>query len=67
MSVIERGVEITFRLVPVLVLLSLFFAFEGGMRWLGLLGFVPLALWAGGCQTCGSKRGGGTGAQFPGH
>ena len=65
MTPIERGVEIAFRLIPALVLFSLFFSFEGGMRWLGLLGFVPLALWAGGCQTCGSRQGGDTGRQFP--
>ena len=64
MTPTERGVEITFRLIPILVLFSLFFAFEGGMRWLGLLGLVPLAQWAGGCRTCGSKRSG-NGTQFP--
>ena len=57
MTPTERIVEITFRLIPVLVLFSLFFAFEGGMRWLGLLGLAPLALWAGGCRTCGSRHG----------
>lgn len=65
MTPVERGVEITFRLIPVLVLFSLFFAFEGGMRWLGALGLVPLALWAGGCRTCGSKSSRNSGTQFP--
>lgn len=64
MTLIERSVEIAFRLIPVLVLFSLFFTFEGGMRWLGLLGLVPIALWAGGCRTCGSRRGA-SGGQFP--
>ncbi len=65
MTPVEHGVEITYRLIPVLVLFSLFFTFEGGMRWLGLLGLAPLALWAGGCRTCGSKRGSKSGKQFP--
>lgn len=59
MTLIERSVELAYRSVPILVLFSLFFAFEGGMRWLGLLGLVPLALWAAGCRTCGGRRGGG--------
>ncbi len=65
MTLVERSVELAVRLIPVLVLFSLFFAFEGGMRWLGLLGFLPLALWAGGCRTCGSRSARDTGAQFP--
>lgn len=64
MTLIERSVEAAFRLIPILVLFSLFFTFEGGMRWLGLMGLVPIALWAGGCRTCGSRRGT-NGGQFP--
>jgi hypothetical protein len=60
----ERIVEITFRPIPVLVLFPLFFTCEEGMRWLGLLGLVPLAPWAGGCRTRGGGRGR-SGGRFP--
>ncbi len=42
------------RLAPSLVLFSLFFAFEDGLRWLGLLGLVPLALVLLGGSACGA-------------
>lgn len=41
------------RLVPAAVLFALFFSFEGNMRWLGLLGFIPLVLaFNKGCTAC---------------
>ena len=54
----------TRRLAPAVVLFSLFFAFEGGLRWLGLLGFVPLALTLSG--GCGCGAGGRQGNAGPG-
>ena len=50
----------TLRLAPAAALFSAFFALEGGLRWIGLFGFVPLALtFAGlpGC-ACAARRGG---------
>ena len=35
---------LAWRLVPAAALFSLFFVFEGGLEWLGLFGFLPLAL-----------------------
>ncbi len=61
----ERAVEIVFRLIPVAVLFSLAFADVGALRWLSLFGFVPLFLWAAGCQTCGTRHGGSGGSSFP--
>jgi hypothetical protein len=34
----------TLRLAPAAALFSAFFALEGGLRWIGLFGFVPLLL-----------------------
>ena len=34
----------TVRLIPAAALFSAFFALEGNLRWIGLLGFLPLAL-----------------------
>jgi Protein of unknown function (DUF2892) len=54
------------RIVGGLVILSAFFLAEGNMRWLGLIGLVPLATglfrWCPaytvlGLNTCGSKTG----------
>lgn len=48
------------RLAPAVALFSAFFALEGGLRWIGLFGFVPLALaFAGlpGC-ACAARRDG---------
>jgi len=61
----ERIVEIAFRLIPAAVLFSLAFSEVGALRWLSLFGFVPLLLWAAGCQTCGTKRGDGSRSSFP--
>lgn len=36
------GADKIIRLVLALVLFSLFFFLEGGLKWLALLGFVPL-------------------------
>ena len=41
-----------FRLIPAVVLFSAFFALEGGLRWIGLFGFVPLALAFAGLPGC---------------
>ncbi len=44
------------RLLPAVVLFSLFFAFEGGLKWLGLLGIVPLFLATRrDCPSCGFR------------
>ncbi|MDH3234977.1 MAG: hypothetical protein OEQ29_15770 [Alphaproteobacteria bacterium] len=61
----ERIVEIAFRLIPAVVLFSLAFADVGALRWLSLFGFVPLLLWAAGCQTCGTRRGSCGRSNFP--
>lgn len=47
------------RLIPAGAVFSAFFALEGGLRWIGLLGVVPLALalaGAPGC-ACAARRG----------
>ena len=41
-----------FRLIPAVALFSAFFALEGGLRWIGLFGFVPLALAFAGLPGC---------------
>jgi hypothetical protein len=48
----------TVRLVPAVALFSAFFALEGDLRWIGLFGFVPLALTAGlpGCACAARGR-----------
>jgi hypothetical protein len=44
------------RLTPAAALFSLFFVMEGNMRWLGLLGLLPLVLATQpGCPTCGPR------------
>jgi len=65
MTTTERIVEIAFRLIPVAVLFSLAFCDVGVLRWFSLFGFVPLLLWAAGCQTCGTRRGGCGRSSFP--
>ena len=41
------------KLLPAAVIFALFFSFEGNLRWLGLLGFIPLALaFNKGCTSC---------------
>ena len=41
------------RLLPAMALFSLFFAFDDGLRWLGLFGFVPLVMALHpSCPTC---------------
>jgi hypothetical protein len=42
----------TLRLAPAAALFSAFFALEGGLRWIGLFGFVPLALAFAGLPGC---------------
>ena len=46
------GIVWTFRLLPAAALFSAFFALEGGLRWIGLLGVVPLALALAGVPGC---------------
>lgn len=44
---------ICMKLLPAAVIFVLFFSFEGHLRWLGLLGFIPLILaFAPGCTAC---------------
>ena len=46
---------ILFRLVPAAVFFSLFFTLDGGLKWIGLFGIVPLVLlWqrVPGCGAC---------------
>lgn len=41
------------KLLPAAVIFALFFSFEGNMRWLSLLGLIPLALaFNKGCTAC---------------
>ena len=41
------------KLLPAAVIFALFFSFEGNMRWLALLGIIPLALaFNKGCTAC---------------
>jgi len=46
------GIVWVFRLLPAAALFSAFFALEGGLRWIGLLGVVPLALALAGAPGC---------------
>lgn len=39
---VELVVEWVFKLIPVVVLFSPLFALDGALRWIGLLGIVPL-------------------------
>jgi hypothetical protein len=44
---------ICMKLLPAAVIFVLFFSFEGHLRWLGLLGFIPLVLaFSKGCTAC---------------
>ncbi len=52
MTRLEKTIEIVFRLIPAAALFSMFFALDGGLRWMGLFGFLPLLLWAKGCPSC---------------
>ena len=59
------------RLIPAAALFSLLFAFEDNMRWLGLLGAVPLLLaLQPGCPSCSLRHSGksnGGWQTWPGH
>lgn len=67
-AIVARAAEAAFRLIPAVALFSLFVAFDGGLRWLGLLGLVPLLLWRQGCPGCAARaRARGPGPFFPGH
>ena len=46
------------KLLPAVVIFTLFFSFEGNLRWLGLLGFIPLILvFSKGCTACMDDNG----------
>ncbi|MCP4327748.1 MAG: hypothetical protein GY791_04845 [Alphaproteobacteria bacterium] len=49
------AIALAWRLIPAAVLFSLFFVFPGSLMWLGLLGFIPLALALTG-RGCGCGR-----------
>jgi hypothetical protein len=49
---LTTGIVWAFRLMPAAALFSAFFALEGGLRWIGLLGFLPLALVLAGAPGC---------------
>jgi len=52
-----RALAVAWRLIPAVALFSLFLAFDDGLAWLGLLGFIPLALALTGIGCgCGSRR-----------
>ena len=41
------------KLLPAAVIFTLFLSFEGNLRWLAVLGFIPLALvFCKGCTAC---------------
>ncbi len=41
------------KLLPAVVIFTLFLSFEGNLRWLALLGFIPLVLaFCKGCTAC---------------
>jgi len=50
------ALDLAWRLIPAAALFSLFFAFDGGLQWLGLLGLLPFALAVTG-KGCGCGRG----------
>ena len=43
----------TVRLIPAAALFSAFFVEDGNLRWIGLLGFIPLALALARAPGCG--------------
>lgn len=57
MRTIGHMVGLLRTLVPAAALFSMFFVFDGNMRWLGLMGFIPLLLHGFGCPSCGTRRG----------
>jgi len=63
---IQRILGIVRGLLPAVVLFSAFFGPADGYRWIGLFGFIPLALYLSGCPTCGG-RGAPSSATWPGH
>jgi hypothetical protein len=44
MDRVLNGYRLALRLLPAAALLSLLVALDGALRWLGLLGLIPLAL-----------------------
>ena len=61
----------TVRLIPAVALFSLFFAFEGNMRWLGVLGLLPFFMaFHRDCPSCDTRARGRGAAEmrtFAGH
>lgn len=44
------------KLLPAAVIFTLFLSFEGNLRWLAVLGFIPLVLvFCKGCNACMSE------------
>jgi hypothetical protein len=67
-----KAFEWVMRLVPAAALFSLLFALDGNLRWLGLLGIVPLLLQRAGCSACAMRHTGQDPSRlgwptFPGH
>ncbi len=53
MKRVELMVTWLFRLLPAVVLFSALFAVEGGLRWIGLFGVLPLFMaFQRGCASC---------------
>lgn len=47
-----RALYWTVRLIPAVTLFSVFFALDGGLRWIGLFGLIPFALAFSGLPGC---------------
>jgi len=53
MELLGKAFTILMKLLPAAVIFTLLFSLEGNLRWLGLLGFIPLALaFCKGCTSC---------------
>ncbi|NQV46511.1 MAG: DUF2892 domain-containing protein [Rhodospirillaceae bacterium] len=48
-----KAVKFCVKLLPAAIIFMLFFSLEGNLRWLALLGFIPLILaFCKGCTAC---------------
>ncbi|MBK8908714.1 MAG: hypothetical protein IPM60_12660 [Rhodospirillales bacterium] len=52
-------VDLFMKLLPAAALLPALFVLDGGLRWIGLLGLIPLAFaFVKGCPVCAVRHGG---------
>lgn len=50
--------DLVMKLLPAAALLPALFVLDGGLRWIGLLGLIPLAfVFVNGCPACALRHG----------